>query len=154
MSIKFGHVNIIAQDWKRLASFYKKIFSCSVVPPIRELSGEWLSKGTAVKNASLEGVHLRLPGLAEDGPTLEIYSYAFMEEKLPSISNRKGFGHIAFQVDDVSKKVKEILANSGSMLGDIVVKDVHGVGELTFVYCVDPEDNIIEIQSWKKYANI
>jgi len=25
MSIKFGHVNIIAQDWKSLASFYKKI---------------------------------------------------------------------------------------------------------------------------------
>ena len=25
-----------------------------------------------------------------------------------------------------------------------------GVGELTFVYCQDPEGNIIEIQHWKK----
>ncbi len=73
-----------------------------------------------------------------------------MEEKLPSVANRKGFGHIAFQVDNVEQTVKEVIANSGSMLGDIVVKNVDGVGKLTFAYCVDPEDNIIEIQSWKK----
>ncbi len=150
MSIKFGHVNIIAQDWNSLASFYKKLFCCYEVPPIRQQSGEWLSKGTGVKHASLEGVQLRLPGIADEGPTLEIYSYKFMEEKLPSVANRKGFGHIAFQVDDVDQKVKKVIANGGSMVGEIVVKDVHGVGELTFVYCADPEENIIEIQSWGK----
>ena len=150
MSTKFGHVNIIAQDWKKLASFYKKVFSCFEVPPIRQLSGEWLSKGTNVTDASLEGIHLRLPGWENEGPTLEIYSYKVMEEKLSSAANRKGFGHIAFQVDDVGKKVKEVLSNNGSMLGDIVIKAIDGVGELTFVYCTDPEDNIIELQSWKK----
>ncbi len=72
MSIKFGHVNIIAQDWKSLASFYRRAFSCFEVPPERRLSGEWLSK-TGVKNASLEGVHLRLPGMGYEGPTLEIF---------------------------------------------------------------------------------
>lgn len=150
MSIKFGHVNIIATDWQKLAQFYIDLFSCTEVPPIRNQSGQWLSKGTGVKDASLEGVHLRLPGWGDNGPTLEIYSYHAMEEKLPTMANRKGFGHIAFQVDDVESMVKNILANGGSLVGEIVQNYVPGVGELIFAYCTDPEENIIEIQSWKK----
>ncbi len=150
MSIKFGHVNIIAADWRKLAKFYIDLFSCVEVPPTRNQSGEWLSKGTGVKNAALEGVHLRLPGCGDNGPTLEIYSYKYMEEKLPTMANRKGFGHIAFQVDDVESMAKNVIANGGRLVGEVVQNYVPGVGELTFTYCTDPEDNIIEIQSWKK----
>ena len=82
MNIIFGHTNIIASDWKLLASFYKNVFSCTEVPPQRNQSGKWLEDGTGVTNAHLEGVHLRLPGYGDKGPTLEIYSYSSMEEKL------------------------------------------------------------------------
>ncbi|HAT8648935.1 TPA: glyoxalase/bleomycin resistance/dioxygenase family protein [Legionella pneumophila] len=150
MSITFGHVNIIATDWRRLASFYIDVFACTEVPPQRNQSGKWLEEGTGVANAHLQGVHLRLPGHGEKGPTLEIYSYSHMEEKLPAVANRKGFGHIAFSVEDVSAIVEKVLAHGGSLLGKITHHDVPGVGQITFVYCMDPEDNIIEIQSWSK----
>ncbi len=150
MSITFGHTNIIATDWKLLASFYKNVFSCIEVPPQRSQSGKWLEEGTGVANAQLEGVHLRLPGHGNTGPTLEIYSYSKMEEKPPSVANRKGFGHIAFTVDNVATIVEKVLAHHGSLLGKITQNNVPGVGLLTFVYCEDPEENIIEIQSWKK----
>jgi len=51
MSITFGHTNIIATDWKLLASFYKNVFSCIEVPPQRSQSGKWLEEGTGVANA-------------------------------------------------------------------------------------------------------
>jgi len=150
MNIKYGHTNIIATDWKQLVSFYKNVFSCIEVPPQRTLSGQWLADGTGVANAHLEGMHLRLPGFGDSGPTLEIFSYAIMEEQLPPVANRKGFGHIAFTVDDVQAIVDKVLEHKGSLLGKITNNVVPGVGELTFVYCQDPEGNIIEIQNWKK----
>jgi len=150
MNIRYGHTNIIATDWKQLVSFYKNVFDCTEVPPQRNLSGQWLEDGTGVANASLEGMHLRLPGFGDNGPTLEIFSYTEMEENLPPVANRKGFGHIAFTVDDVQGTVDKVLANQGRLLGKITKTVVPGVGELTFVYCQDPEGNIIEIQSWKK----
>ncbi len=150
MEIIYSHTNIIAQDWKLLVSFYKNVFNCQEVPPQRQQSGTWLSDGTGVLDAKLEGMHLRLPGFGEKGPTLEIYSFAHMEDNLPQIANRKGFGHIAFAVPDVEMTVKQILAHDGRLLGKIVKTTVQGVGELTFVYCQDPEGNIVEVQHWKR----
>jgi hypothetical protein len=41
-----------------------------------------------------------------------------------------------------------VLAAGGSKLGEIVTFDVPGVGSITWTYIRDPEDNIIELQSW------
>ncbi len=150
MPIKYSHTNIISKDWKKLADFYIDVFDCKLVPPIRDLSGDWLEKGTAVKNASLRGMHLRLPGHGNSGPTLEIYSYPEMLEKPESpAANRTGFGHLAFEVDDVRDILKKMISHGGTILGDVVKKKVEGVGLLTFTYATDPEGNIIEIQNWK-----
>jgi len=149
MTIKYAHTNIISNDWKKLADFYINVFDCIPVPPIRDLSGEWLEKGTAVKNATLQGMHLRLPGHGDNGPTLEIYSYPGMVEKpKPPAANRTGFGHLAFEVDDVNGILQKMISNGGDKLGEIVEHEVEGVGLLTFTYATDPEGNIIEIQSW------
>ena len=72
---RFGHVNVIARDWRALAGFYGRVFGCIVVPPERDYRGPDLAAGTGVPNAALRGVHLRLPGVGPDGPTLEIYQY-------------------------------------------------------------------------------
>jgi catechol 2,3-dioxygenase-like lactoylglutathione lyase family enzyme len=112
--MKFGHINIVSRDWKKLLRFYIDVFNCKPVPPERNLSGEWLDKGTGLENAHLWGMHLRLPGFDDSGPTLEIYEYDEMEERSKDIyANRIGFGHIAFQVDDVEKTVQEVLKNGG-----------------------------------------
>lgn len=148
--MRFAHTNIAAKNWKSLADFYIKVFDCRVKPPERKLSGEWLDQGTGLQNASLEGVHLLLPGHGDNGPTLEIFTYKDMRDHAPVMANDIGFTHIAFEVDDVRKTLDLALKNGGRMLGKVTEKKVEGVGNLVFVYFRDPEENIIEIQSWEK----
>ncbi len=152
MKIKYAHTNIISKDWEKLADFYIKVFNCKPVPPKREQSGEWLEKGTGVKNASLKGIHLRLPGHGNNAPTLEIYEYQEMLEKENPVANRKGFSHIAFEVENVYEIVEKIKSLGGNMLGEIVKREISKVGIITFVYATDLEGNIIEVQNWN-YSN-
>ena len=147
--MRFAHVNIVSSDWRALAEFYQKVFHCKIVPPVRKQSGDWLEKGTGLKNASLEGAHLLLPGHGEKGPTLEIYQYGKVEEQAAVAPNKRGFGHIAFEVENVEEITKAVLKNGGESFGEITKRKVEGVGELTFVYLRDPEGNLIEVQSWK-----
>ena len=149
MPIRYSHTNLVARDWRRLMSFYVDVFDCSPVPPQREQSGDWLSKGTGVPRASLQGIHLRLPGWGDDGPTLEVFSFGeTLTRSGPVAANRPGFGHIAFHVDDVRATRERVLASGGGELGGIVQHLVAGVGMLTFLYMTDPEENVIEIQNW------
>jgi predicted enzyme related to lactoylglutathione lyase len=149
MKAKYKHTNIIAGDWKALAAFYEEVFDCVRVPPERHLSGAWLEKGTGVPGARFSGLHLRLPGHGENGPTLEIYQYAKNKSKPAPAANREGFAHIAFEVDDIEPATAAVLKNGGSKVGEVSSSPVEGVGILTFVYLADPEGNIIELQAWK-----
>ena len=151
--MRFAHTNLVAQDWKTLSDFYISVFNCRVKPPQRELSGEWLDRATGLENASLEGVHLLLPGYGENGPTLEIFTYKTMNQTLPVDANSTGLTHIAFEVDNVRQTLDLALANGGRQLGTVTEKIVAGVGRLTFVYFRDPEANIVEIQSWEIKGN-
>ncbi len=147
--MRFAHTNIVSTNWKKLADFYVKTFNCSIVPPVRNQSGEWLDKGTGLKNAKLEGAHLLLPGYGENGPTLEIYQYEHIEDQEYILPNKRGFGHIAFEVDNVTIVLDNLVLNGGEVFGKITKRKVEGVGEITFVYVRDPEGNLIELQCWK-----
>ena len=149
MKAKFKHTNIIAQDWRELAQFYENVFGCVRVPPERHLSGAWLEKGTGVAGAQFSGAHLLLPGQGMDGPTLEIYEYSQNKAKPEPAANREGFGHIAFEVDDVVAALAEVQKHGGGAVGDVASHEVKGVGLLSFVYTTDPEGNIVELQSWR-----
>lgn len=148
--MRFAHTNIAARNWRLLSSFYITVFGCKVKPPERKLSGAWLDQATGLSSAELEGVHLLLPGHGDNGPTLEIFSYAKMHEGGLFMANHVGLTHIAFEVDDVEKTMGEALENGGKLLGQITEREVDGVGKLKFVYFRDPEGNIVEIQSWNK----
>lgn len=148
--MKYAHTNIISKDWKRLSEFYIKVFGCKIVPPIRNQEGSWLSEGTGVKHAKLQGAHLLLPGYGENGPTLEIYQYNTIEQQEPVAPNQRGFGHIAFEVEDVALKLKEIKENGGEAYGKLTNRIIEGVGRITFIYVRDPDGNLIELQSWDK----
>jgi len=150
MKAKYKHTNIVAADWHQLARFYQEVFNCIIVPPERNLKGEWLEKGTGVANAQFIGAHLRLPGYGEKGPTLEIYQYSLNVPRPPSVANREGIMHLAFEVDDVEKALDLVLKHSGKKIGEVTSSEVKGVGVLTFVYCADPEGNIIELQTWRQ----
>jgi predicted enzyme related to lactoylglutathione lyase len=145
---RYVHTNLIARDWKRLVQFYCEVFGCERKGPERDLSGTWLENVNAVSNAHLRGVHLRLPGYGEDGPTLEIFSYdQVIEHGIPA-ANQSGFAHIAFAVEDVDRALQAVIAAGGSTVGKIETNEVPGVGFLRVVYSRDPEGNIVELQKW------
>jgi Predicted enzyme related to lactoylglutathione lyase len=149
---KYVHTNLIARDWKRLVRFYSEVFGCEPKGPERDMSGAWLDELTSLRDAHLTGVHLRVPGYGNDGPTLEIFSYdEFIESELPT-PNRCGFGHIAFAVDDVGEALQAMIAAGGGAVGNIATTEVDGVGTLRVVYARDPEGNIIELQKWSSSA--
>ena len=145
---KYVHTNLIARDWKRLRRFYTDVFGCEPTGPERDMSGGWLESVNAVPDAHLTGVHLRLPGYGEDGPTLEIFSYdEFVERGMPE-ANQCGFAHIAFAVDDVDQALEAVIAAGGGAVGSIASTKVDAVGLLRVVYARDPEGNIVELQKW------
>lgn len=145
---KYVHTNLIAKDWKRLVRFYSDVFGCQPTGAERDLSGTWLDSLNAVLNAHLTGVHLRLPGYGENGPTLEIFSYDKLVERGMPVANQCGFAHIAFAVDDVDEALEAVIAAGGGSVGKIATTEVDGVGLLRVVYARDPEGNIVELQKW------
>jgi len=150
MNAKFGHVNVIARDWHVLARFYQDVFGCRPVPPERDYRGRDLDAGTGLTGAHLTGVHLRLPGHGDNGPTLEIFHYDELAPAVDPAVNRPGFAHIAFAVDDVERARAEVLGAGGHRVGDTVTLTAASGAKVTFCYMTDPEGNIIELQNWSK----
>lgn len=149
--IRYAHTNIIARDCFKLIDFYKQVFGCKSIGEERDQQGEWLDRLTGLTGAHIVGEHLLLPGYGEDHPTLEIYSYDHMEEGALPSTNRPGFAHIAFEVDDVRETLKKVLEHGGSTVGELVTADNpnHDNKRAVFVYARDIEGNIIELQSWE-----
>lgn len=153
INARYAHTNLIAADWQRLARFYIDVLGCRPVPPERDLAGDWLDRATGLAGAHIRGLHLRLPGHHDAGPTLEIFQYdgPAPDAALPAV-NRPGLGHLAFQVEDVAAALQAVLAAGGSAVGEIVTAQVAGAGRITFVYARDPEGNILELQQWQPPA--
>lgn len=148
--MKYVHTNIIAQDWKKLAQFYIHVFGCTKVLPERNLNGKWLDTVTGIDGVHIEGIHLRLPGYGDEGPTLEIFQYNSYKAVQFQKINRQGLAHIAFGVDDVDESLKAVLAEGGGKLSDIMRANIPGVGNITIVYAKDPEGNFIELQKFDR----
>ena len=150
MQAKYVHTNLIARDWQKLAQFYTDVFGCIFVPPERDYQGEALEAGTGLKGVHVTGVHLRLPGHGDQGPTIEIYTYNQLEARPKTAVNRPGFAHIAFEVENVAAAQREVEAKGGSLLGEIVTLTTKIGTKVTWCYMIDPEGNVLELQSWSK----
>lgn len=128
---RYGHTNLIATDWRRLARFYQEQFGCVPVPPERDFTEKDLERGTGISGVELRGVHLRLPGHGPDGPTLEIFNCNVLTDRSEVAVNRPGFGHIAFVVNDVPSARDAVFAAGGHPVGDVVTlaaATVRGLG--------------------------
>lgn len=145
---RYVHTNIIAKDSTKLVKFYKKVFHCRSIGETRDLRGEWLDRMTGIRDAHIIGEHLCLPGYGDDHPTLEIFSYDQMTEGNCPLVNRCGIAHLAFEVDDVQETLKQLLAEGGSRIGEVVKAEYEDGRRAVFVYAADIEGNIIELQSW------
>jgi predicted enzyme related to lactoylglutathione lyase len=144
--MRYVHTNIVAEDWRSLADFYIRVFGCTPVSPERDLSGEWLDRATDIEGAHIRGIHLRLPGHGEDGPTLEIFQYNADHRHSAPQASRPGLGHLAFSVEDVEAVRDVVLETGGGEVGEVVSVEIKEVGSLEFAYLTDPEGNIIEVQ--------
>ncbi len=138
ISARYVHTNLIARDWRSLARFYQDVFGCVPVPPERDLSGPEMAAGTGIAGAHLRGIHLRLPGHGDAGPTLEIFSYDQMAERPPTAVNRPGFGHLAFSVEDVAAARETVLAAGGQPVGEVVTVTLQTGGTGDLVLCDRP----------------
>ncbi|MFL5642663.1 MAG: VOC family protein [Chloroflexota bacterium] len=145
---RFGHVNVTARDWRRLAAFYAGVFGCELVPPERDIRSADLDAATGLSDAHLTGAHLRLPGHGDSGPTLEIFEYDTMDEHPGARIDRPSWGHIAFQVPDVSAALDAVAAAGGGRHGTTVTMQTKDGRTITWVYATDPEGNIVELQAW------
>ena len=145
---RYGHTNLIARDWRQLAAWYERLFGCTPVPPERDYAGPDLARGTAVAGAALKGVHLRLPGHGDDGPTLEIYTFASSQGESSRAIDDPGWGHVAFAVADVESARQRILDEGGTAIGEVVTLTTADGRRVTWCYVADPEGNAVELQSW------
>ncbi|KAF1312711.1 VOC family protein [Pseudomonas putida] len=147
--VKYSHANLIATDWKKIAKFYVDVFGCVPVGPVRRLSGQSVADGTGLIKPEIEGIHLRLPGNGEGGPTLEVFQYCHFHDEPEKFANSRGFSHIAFEVSDVEAVCAKVISSGGWLLGKLARQPVEGVGICTFIYVRDPDRNIIELQAWE-----
>jgi catechol 2,3-dioxygenase-like lactoylglutathione lyase family enzyme len=145
--VRFVHTNLIARDWRALAAFYQAVFGCVPVLPERRFSGPVLEAGTGVRGAALQGIHLRLPGHGDGGPTLEIFSCAEPVDGPEPAVNRPGLAHLAFAVESVAEARAEVLAAGGQPVGDVVTLMISDGRAVMWCYVRDPEGNVIELQS-------
>ena len=112
--MRFGHVNLVARDWQVLADFYCSYLGCTRLEPIRDLHGPLIDAGVGCADARIRGVHVRLPGFGDNGPTLEIYRYDPLID-VPANVRRSGFGHLAFQVDDIEATRQALVHGGGTV---------------------------------------
>ncbi len=148
MKARFVHTNLIARDCQQLARFYESVFGCVPVPPERDYQSPELDAGTGLVGTRLRGWHLRLPGHGASGPTLEIFSYEPSGAEAERGISSPGFGHIAFDVEDVEASRAEVLAAGGGPIGEVVKLRTADGRWVTWCYVSDPEGNAIELQSW------
>ena len=148
LNAKYVHTNLIAADWRSLAAFYQSVFGCTPVPPERDYSGAQLEALTQLAGARQRGMHLRLPGHGESGPTLEIFELTPDFESSRAVQ-RRGFGHIAFEVPDVADAQRAVIAAGGSSIGEIVTLTRIDGWRVTLCYASDPEGNALELLTWR-----
>lgn len=148
MATRYTHTNLVAHDPDRLAGFYEQVFDC-VRDADRHHAGEWLERGMGLAGVRVHAIHLRLPGLGDAGPTLEVFGLEDFDAGERPVPNRTGWMHIAFAVDDIRAALERFLAAGGETLGTITQADVEGVGRVEFMYGRDPEGNIVELQEYK-----
>lgn len=145
---RYAHTNLTTSDWRRLVRFYCEVFGCVPVPPERDYTGAFIDGLTGLENAHLTGMHVRLPGFGDGGPTLEIFCYDEMRPAPSPVVNEPGFGHLAFTVEDVEAALKAVIGGGGSAVGQLSTAEVPGVGRLRAVYARDPDGNILELLNW------
>jgi len=141
--VKLAHINIVARNADRLATFYVDVLGCEILRKPKLLTGAKVSQGNGLQGSDIYSIWLKFPGCTE--PFLEIHEHSLKLDRHPPCVNEPGFGHLSFQVIDIHEMLAAIVGSGGKKLGEVTN---FGTEERPFliVYTRDLEGNIIELE--------
>jgi catechol 2,3-dioxygenase-like lactoylglutathione lyase family enzyme len=133
------HTGIVVRNLEKAANFYRGIGFVEDNRAIEE--GEFIDQVTGLKKTKLEWIKLKAP----DGYLLELLQYHSHPEKTEITqqkSNKLGYSHIAFGVDNIDKACKIIEKLGGSIVNPPALTNNK---KIKVAYCHDLEGFLIEI---------
>ncbi|MGZ2487750.1 putative enzyme related to lactoylglutathione lyase [Rhizobium pisi] len=138
-----AHINLVARDAEALAAFYINVMKCELLRAPKMLSGEIVSRGNGLPNSEIYTIWLKFPEL--ERPFLEIHEHTITHHRDQPRVNEPGFGHLSFQMEDLSDALSKILQAGGSQIGNITD---FGTPEKPYLiaYARDPEGNVLELE--------
>lgn len=117
-SLRFIHVNIISDDWKRTIGFYESICDSEWFGTLKDHSGGYKSKVIGIEGVHVLGQHLWLKGLGKGFPTLEIFSYSIPGSSEVCDETALGINAIGFEAKDKAAFAEEIVKAGGSIISE------------------------------------
>ncbi len=141
--MRLKHVSLTARDADRLAAFYKHSFGLVERRPPKRLSGETVSRGNGLPGSGIYTIWLNLTD--DTTPFLEIMEYSETIDRARPAVNEPGYGHLAFEVRNLTESVGAVLRFGGALQGDIANFGTDDAPYL-IVYVRDPEGNLLELE--------
>lgn len=141
--MKLAHINLVARDADALAAFYVTVMQCQLMREPRILSGERVSRGNGLAKSEIYSIWLKFPAL--EFPFLEIHEHRDVQHREHPRVNEPGFGHLAFQMDDIGEVLARILQAGGSQIGEVTDFGTQATPYL-IAYARYPEGNILELE--------
>lgn len=142
-TMRLTHISLTARSADALSAFYREVFGFVDMCPPKRLSGELVSRGNGLPNSDICSVWLNLPNMTR--PFLEIMEYSeAVSRRMPAV-NEPGYGHLAFEVPDLSKSIENVLRSGGVLQGEVTNFGTQDRQHL-IVYVRDVEGNILELE--------
>ena len=115
-SLRFIHVNIISDDWKRTIGFYESICDSEWFGTMKDHSGGYKSKVIGIEGVHVIGQHLLLKGLGKGYPTLEIFTYSIPGKQEVCDDTELGINAVGFKARDPAALADAIEKAGGRVL--------------------------------------
>ena len=141
--MKLAHINLVARNAEAHAAFYMNVIKCESLREPKMVSGEKVSRGNGISNSEIYTIWLTFPEL--ERPFLEIHEHKVTHDRDQPRVNEPGFGHLSFQMEDISVVLAEIIQAGGAQIGEITD---FGTPDKPFLiaYARDPEGNVLELE--------
>nr|WP_246699375.1 VOC family protein [Rhizobium sp. BK538] len=142
-AMRLAHINLVARNAEALAAFYVNVMKCDVLREPKTLSGEKVSRGNGLSNSEIRTIWLKFPEL--ERPFLEIHEHTVTHQRDQPRVNEPGFGHLAFEMEDIGDTLSNIIRSGGAQIGQITD---FGTPERAYLiaYARDPEGNVLELE--------
>lgn len=146
------HVGLTVPDIEQATAFFVEAFDAEVLYDAlrtceapRSGPGLWQRLGVAVGTVQRAIRMLALP----DGPGIELFEYAAVDQRGPAVPSDLGLQHLAFYVDDLDRSLERVLAAGARRLADPMPLPFPESGERNrFVYVVPPWGGRLELVSY------